>query len=175
MKRVRVAKQFRDYMRRMRSYVGRQDPVKMQAAAPAKLARAVRGLRPAQLRRRPRPGKWSIQEIVGHLADTELVYGFRLRMMLAQPGSPIQAYDQDFWAKNLVYHRLPMAKLLERVRVLREENLRLLRSVPRPWWNRYGMHEERGRESVKRTILLLAGHDVNHRNQIYAIRKQFGW
>jgi uncharacterized damage-inducible protein DinB len=175
MKRVKVAKQFRDYMRRIKSYVGRQDPLKMQAAAPGKLARAVRGLRPAQLRRRPRPGKWSIQEIVGHLADTEIVYGFRLRMMLAQPGSPIQAYDQDFWAKNLLYQRLPMAKLLERVRVLREANLQLLKSVPRPWWNRYGMHEERGRETVKRTLLLLAGHDVNHRNQILAIRKKFGW
>ena len=175
MKRVKVAEQFRDYMRRMKSYVGRQDPFKMQAAAPAKLARAVRGLRPAELRRRPRPGKWSIQEIVGHLADTEIVYGFRLRMMLAQPGSPIQAYDQDKWAKNLAYRRLPMKRLLERVRLLREENLRLLKSVPRSWWNRYGVHSERGHESVKRTLLLLAGHDVNHLNQIRAIRRQFGW
>ena len=175
MKRGKVAKQFRDYMRRMKSYVGWQDPFKMQAAAPAKLARAVRGLRPAELRRRPSPGKWSVQEIVAHLADTELVYGFRLRMMLAQPGCPIQAYDQDKWAKNLAYRRLPMKRLLERVRLLREENLRLLKSVPRPWWNRYGMHSERGRESVKRTLLLLAGHDVNHLNQIRAIRRQFGW
>ena len=175
MKRAQVAKQFRDYMRRIKSYVGRQDPFKMQAAAPGKLARAVRGLRPAELRRRPRPGKWSIQEIVAHPADTELVYGFRLRMMLAQPGSPLQAYDQDKWAKNLAYRRLPMPKLLERVQVLRAENLRLLKSVPRPWWNRYGMHSERGQESVKRTLLLLAGHDVNHLNQIRAIRTQFGW
>jgi len=68
-----------------------------------------------------------------------------------------------------------MKRLLERVRLLREENLRLLKSVPRPWWNRYGMHSERGRESVKRTLLLLAGHDVNHLNQIRAIRRQFGW
>lgn len=175
MKRVKVSEQFKQYMRRMKSYVGRQDPVKMQATLPGKLARAVRGLKPAQLRRRPRPGKWSIQEIVAHLADTELVYGFRLRMMLAQPGSPLQAYDQDKWAKNLAYRRLPLARLLERVRVVREENLRLLRSVPRRWRSRYGMHTERGQESVGRTLLLLAGHDVNHLRQIHAIRRQFGW
>lgn len=173
MKRVKVKDQFKQYMRRMKSYVGRQNPVKMQAGLPARLARAVRGLRPAQLKRRPRPGKWSIQEIVAHLADTELVYGFRMRMMLAQPGCPIQAYDQDLWAKNLGYRRLPMTKLLERVRLLRQENLRLLKSVPRAWWNRYGIHAERGRESVKRTLLLIAGHDVNHLNQIHAIRQQF--
>lgn len=175
MRRIRVRDEFKRYMRRIRSYVGRRDPVKLQAAYPGHLARAVRGLTSGQLRRRPRPGKWSIQEIVGHLADTELVYGFRLRMMLAQPGAPIQAYDQDLWADRLAYPRQPVGELLNRVRVLRAENLRLLRSVPRSWWNRYGIHAERGRESVQRTIVLLAGHDINHLNQIRAIRRQFGW
>lgn len=175
MKRVQVKNQFKQYLRRMKSYVGRRNPLTLQAALPAKLTRAVRGLTPAQLKRRPRPGKWSIQEIVGHLADTEIVYGFRLRMMLAQSGCPLQAYDQERWAANLGYTRQPISQLLERVRVLRGENLRLLQRVPRPWWNRYGMHAERGRESVRRTIVLLAGHDINHLNQIRAIRQQFGW
>lgn len=175
MKRIKVSDEFKRYMQRMKSYVGRRDPMKMQAAMPAQLARAVRGLRRAQLTRRPRPRKWSIQEIVGHLADTEIVYGFRLRMMLAQPGAPIQAYDQDKWANNLGYKRQPIGKLLEQIRVLRGANLRLVKSLPRAWRNRYGMHSERGRESVARTLRLLAGHDVNHLNQIRAIRRQFGW
>jgi len=175
MKRVKVKDEFKKYMARMKSYVGRQDPVKMQATMPARLARAVRGLRHAQLVRRPRPKKWSIQEIVGHLADTEVVYGFRLRMMLAQPGAPIQAYDQDKWADNLAYKRQPIGKLVEQIRVLRAANLDLVRRLPHAWRNRYGMHSERGRESVARTLLLLAGHDVNHLNQIAAIRRQFGW
>ena len=175
MKRFKVQDQFKQYMRRIKGYVGRQDPLKMQAAYPGKLARAVRGLRSAQLKRRPRPKKWSIQEILGHLADTEVVYGWRLRLMLAQPGQAIQAYDQDIWAANLGYKRQPAGKLLEQVRVLRESNLRLLKAVPRAWWNRYGMHSERGKETVARTVVLLAGHDVNHLNQIAAIRKQFNW
>jgi uncharacterized damage-inducible protein DinB len=175
MKRIQVQEQFKQYMARMRSYLAGRDPLKMQAAYPGKLARAVRGLSKAQLVRRPRPKKWSIQEILGHLADTEVVYGWRLRLMLAQPGQPIMAYDQDKWAANLGYKRLPAAKLLEQVRVLRESNLRLLKSVPRQWWNRYGMHSERGKETVARTVVLLAGHDVNHLNQIAAIRKQFNW
>src|SRR3972149_2616527 len=100
MKRVKVAKQFRDYMRRIKSYVGRQHPLKMQAAAPGKLARAVRGLRPPELRPRPRP------------------------------------CDRDWGANPPPSRPLPMKRLLERVRLLREENVRLLKSVPRPWWNR---------------------------------------
>jgi len=175
MRRVKVKDEFKQYMQRIKSYVGGRDPLEMQAAYPAKLKRAVRGLSKAQLKRRPRPKKWSIQEILGHLADTEVVYGWRLRMMLAQPGRPIQAYDQDTWAANLGYKRQPAGKLVEQVRVLRESNVRLLKAVPRPWWNRYGMHSERGKETVKRTVVLLAGHDVNHLNQIAAIRKQFDW
>ena len=175
MKRVRVKDEFKQYMQRIKSYVGGRDPLEMQTAYPGKLKRAVRRLSKAQLARRPRPKKWSIQEILGHLADTEVVYGWRLRMMLAQPGMPIQAYDQDIWASNLGYKRQPAAKLIEQVRVLRESNVRMLKTVPRAWWNRYGMHSERGRETVKRTVTLLAGHDVNHLNQIAAIRKQFGW
>ena len=175
MKRVVVQDQFKQYMARMKSYIGGRDPLKMQAAYPAKLARAVRGLSKAQLTRRPRPKKWSIQEILGHLADTEVVYGWRLRLMLAEPGQVIQPYDQDVWASALAYKKQPVGKLLEQVRVLREANLRLVKSVPRKYWNRYGMHLERGKETVGRTVVLLAGHDVNHMNQIAAIRKQFGW
>ena len=175
MRKVLVKDEFKQYMRRMKSYVGQNDPVRVQESMPEKLTRAVRGLKPAQLKRRPQPGKWSIQEILGHLADTELVYGFRLRMMLAQPGCPIQAYDQNLWAARLGYGRQPVGALLQRIRLLREGNLRLLGQVPRSWRKRYGIHAERGRESVERTLVLLAGHDINHLNQIHAIRKQFDW
>jgi len=175
MQKIRVKDEFKQYMRRITSYVGRRDPVKLQVAFPARLAEAVRGLTPAQLRRRPRPGKWSIQEIVGHLADTELVYGYRYRMTLAESGRPLQAYDQDRWAASLGYTRQPMGELLERIRVLRAENIRLMKRVPQAWWSRYGMHAERGKETFRRCVTLIAGHDLNHLNQIRAIRKHFRW
>ena len=175
MKRVIVKAEFKQYIARLTGYVGGRDPLTLMAAAPAKLERAVRGLSKAQLLRRPRPKKWCIQEILGHLADSEIVYGWRLRMMLAQPGLVIQPTDQEAWAATLPYKRLPAAKLLEQVRVLREANLRLLKSVPRPWWNRYGVHLERGKETVGGMVVLLAGHDINHLNQIAAIRRQSGW
>lgn len=143
--------------------------------APARLERAVRGLTPAQLRRRPAPGKWSIADILGHLLDTEVVYGYRYRMALAQTGSPIQGYDQDGWTTTFRGRRVGVAKLLRQIRLLREVNLDLVTGVPRAWLARYGMHSERGHESVRRTMELIAGHDWNHLDQIMEIRKRFGW
>ncbi len=90
MKGIIVKDEFKQYIARMKGYIGGRDPVKMMAAHPARLERAVRGLSKAQLTRRPRPKKWSIQEILAHLADTEMVYGWRLRMDsgAARPAHP---------------------------------------------------------------------------------------
>jgi hypothetical protein len=144
-------------------------------AAPARLTRAVRGLTRAQLNRRPAPGKWSIAEILGHLLDTEIVYGYRYRMAVGQSGIPIQAYDQDRWCEVFRGSREGAPRLLRQIRVLREVNLDFVTGVPRTWWTRYGVHSERGRETVRRTLELIAGHDLNHLDQIMAIRKRFGW
>jgi uncharacterized damage-inducible protein DinB len=174
-RRIRVSAEVRAYIEKIDRYRGTSDPIRVMRAAPAGLARAVRGLSRAQLRKRPSPGKWSIEEILGHLVDTEVVYGYRYRMALAQPGMPIQAYDQAQWARVYAGRRAEPALLLEQIAVLRAINLDLVTRVPRAWWSRYGIHSERGRESVRRTLELIAGHDRNHLDQIIAIRTAFGW
>jgi len=85
-------------VRKIEGYRAGRNPVSMMKAAPAKFARAVAGLSAAQMRRRPARGKWSIIEILGHLHDTEVVYGYRYRLALCQPGSEILGYDQARWA-----------------------------------------------------------------------------
>lgn len=172
---VRITPEIRAYVAKIDRYRGGDDPLRIMRAAPAKLERAVRGLSAARLRRRPSRGKWSIEEIVGHLLDTEVVYGYRIRMALAQSGRPIQAYDQGRWTEVFRGRRGGVPKLLARIRLLREVNLALVTGVPRAWWSRYGMHSERGKETVRRTLELVAGHDRNHLDQIMAIRKRFGW
>ena len=89
------------YRHRMFSYLKGRDPVKMQAAAPAKLAKLLQGISPARARKRPAPGKWSIAEIVAHLADAELVGAYRIRTILGAPGGPIIGFDQDVWVTAL--------------------------------------------------------------------------
>ena len=122
------------YTERMLNHSRGKEPLRLQQATPRKLAALIRGLGKKQLTRRPGPGKWSIAEILAHLADAELVVGFRLRLMLASNGTPIQAFDQDAWAETFSYNRRDPKTSLETFRTLRQNNLRLLSAVPRRLW-----------------------------------------
>jgi DinB superfamily len=173
--RPKVSAEFRDYMRKIDSYRAGRPPMPLLRTGPSKVARAVKGLTTSQLRRRPARGKWSISEIVGHLLDTEIVYGYRCRMALSESGRPVQAYDQSAWTETLRHRRRNVPKTVEQIQLLRKINLELVGSVPRRTWKRYGEHPERGRETVRRTLELVAGHDLNHLDQIQAIKKKYGW
>jgi hypothetical protein len=157
------------YRQRMLNYLERRDPMKLQAAAPARLARLLKGVATAKARKRPAAGKWSIAEIVAHLADTELVGGYRIRAILGAPGTPIQGFDQDAWAAALGYGRRDTHKSLEQFRALRQANLALLKSLTPEQWQQHGVHSERGPESVETIVRMFAGHDVNHIAQIERI------
>ena len=157
------------YRQRMYSHLDGRDPEKMQAAAPAKLKKLLTGVSPAKARKQPAPGKWSIAEIVAHLADTELVGGYRMRAILGAPGGPIIGFDQDVWVTALHYDKRSLQKSLEQYRTLREANLALLKTLTPEQWKQYGMHNERGAESIETMVRMFAGHDLNHFQQIERI------
>jgi len=159
------------YKARILSYQAGADFLALQAAAPDRLATLVDGLTTAQLARRPSADKWSIQEIVAHLAEDELVGSYRLRMVLSSPGAALQAFDQDVWARTGRYSERDVRSSLELFRVLRHANLELLRSLSAEEWNMHGVHAERGVESVRDMAMHFAGHDINHFKQIEAIRQ----
>jgi hypothetical protein len=161
------------YKARILSYQAGSDFLALQAAAPAKLALLVAGLSAEQLARRPAPAKWSIQEVVAHLADDELVGGYRVRLILSSPGTAIQAFDQDVWARTGRYDARDVRSSLELFRVLREANLALLHSLSAEEWDMFGVHAERGVESVRDIAMYFAGHDINHFQQIEAIRRSY--
>src|SRR6266849_8504053 len=154
------------YTQRILANAQGQDPLKLQSATPKKLARLVKSIPTAKLRKRPSPDKWSVVEIVAHLADVEIVIGWRLRSILGAPGTPIQAFDQDAWVTAGHYAKRDPRKCLEQFRVLREANLALLRSLAPEQWKHHGMHAERGQEPIEHIVRLMAGHDLNHLQQI---------
>jgi len=158
------------YTAKILSYQAGADFLALQAAAPQKLASLIEGLSPEELSRRPAPGKWSIQEIVAHLADDELVGGYRIRLILSASGTAIQAFDQDVWSRTGRYDRVDIHSSLELFRVLRHANLALLRSLRSEEWEMFGVHAERGAESIRDVAMYYAGHDLNHFKQIEAIR-----
>ena len=159
----------RQYRERILGYVEGKQPLAIQSATAKQLNRLIKGVSAAKLRRRPAPEKWSVSEIIAHLADAEMVGGFRLRLILGSPGAAIVAYDQDSWAKSGHYDKRDPRKSLEQFSVLREWNLALLRSLDPEQWKHYGVHSERGQESIEDTVRMFAGHDLNHLRQIEKI------
>ena len=143
-----------------------QDPQKVQAATPKRLARLIEDRRPSQLRKQPAAGKWSVAEILAHLADCEIVTSWRMRQILAAPGTVIQAFDQDSWAAAGRYGQRDAQKSVEHFRALREANLALLKSLSHEQWHHYGIHAERGQETIAHIVSLVAGHDLNHVKQV---------
>ena len=160
------------YIQRITGYISGKQPLKVQRATPAKLAAMIKRLDKKQLRYRPAPGKWSIAEILAHLADAELVGGFRMRLILGQSGTPIQAFDQDVWAETFNYRSRDPKASLAAFTALRQNNLALLKSIPKSLWESYGMHQERGKETITHIVRMFAGHDLNHLGQIEALAKQ---
>jgi DinB superfamily len=153
----------------MFSYLNGGDALKLQAAAPAKLATLLKNVSPAGARKRPEPTKWSIAEIVAHLADTELVGGYRIRAILGAPGSQIIGFDQDRWVTALHYDKRNLQKPFEQYRALREANLALLKSLTPEQWKHHGIHNERSAETIETIVRMFAGHDLNHFQQIERI------
>ena len=158
-----------EYQARMKKHTEGKSPLKLQAAAAKRIERLLKGVPAGKLRKRPAPGKWSVAEIVAHMADTEIVGGFRMRFILGAPGTPIQGFDQDGWVVALHYDKRDPRKALEQFRVLRETNLAMLKTLSPEQWKHHGMHSERGEESIETIVRMFAGHDLNHIQQIERI------
>ncbi|HLJ28885.1 MAG TPA: DinB family protein [Candidatus Angelobacter sp.] len=159
------------YTQRILGHTQGKDPLRVQRGTPKKLAGLIRGLTRKQLARRPAPGKWSIAEILAHLADTEIVGSWRLRHIAGNSGAPIQAFDQNVWSEAFDYAHCDPKESLEVFRALRARNLAMLKALPKNLWENYGVHQERGKESVANIVRLYAGHDLNHLEQIERIVK----
>lgn len=158
-----------EYTRRILSNAEGKDPLAVLQATPGRLRQIVQKTPAALLRRQPAPGKWSPAQIIAHLADAEIVFAYRMRMIIAHDGVDIQAFDQDEWAANLAYDTADPGESVDLFEAARVANLRLLQRVDPRLHENYGMHSERGRETVSHLIRLYAGHDLNHLGQIERI------
>jgi len=136
------------------------------AATPRRLEKLAKGFTPRRAGARPVPGKWSAKEIINHLGDCEVVYGFRYRKILAEPGAPLAAFDQERWAEGVGYQKLPLKTSLVSFSALRSQNLAILKLQPAEAWDRAGTHPEYGSLSLRQLVTHLVYHDGNHLSQI---------
>jgi len=136
-------------------------------STPETLANLIEGIGPARSTVPLAPGKWSAAEIVSHLADCELVFGFRLRQTLAEDSPTIQPFDQEKWAVR--YGGISAAQALEVFKTMRGWNLQLVRNLPPDVYGRKVTHPERGTMTFQTIVETMAGHDLNHLSQLQRI------
>jgi DinB family protein len=159
------------YVSAILELLGDREPAAVLRDTASALPRAVEGLSPQQLRQPECPGKWSIGQILQHLADAEIVWAWRMRLILAQDRPQVIGYDQDLWAERLHYDEADPSEALELFAVLRRANQRLVERASPAELKRVGVHAERGEESLEYIRRLYAGHDLLHLRQIDRVRR----
>ena len=159
------------YIAAILAALGSRDPLEVLREMPAALRRAVAGLSPGQLATPEKPGKWSMCQVVQHLADSDMVGAFRFRMILAHDRPTLTGYDQDLWVERLHRNDTDLETALAEFTAVRQANVRLLERTTPEDRERVFLHAERGPESLGNLIRLHAGHDLVHLRQLARIRQ----
>jgi uncharacterized damage-inducible protein DinB len=148
-------------------FLGKRDPQQAIAETPVRLQEIFRSLGDEHARQSPGPGKWSAREILGHLADCEIVFAFRLRQALAEDHHTIQPFDQDRWAGTAAAYDVEGA--LAVFSAVREWNRIFIREIPPEALSKPVTHPERGVMTLQVLIETMAGHDLNHLRQLNSL------
>jgi hypothetical protein len=140
---------------------------------PELVATAMTGAAGAELDFKPGPEKWSLRQIVAHLADSEIVAADRFRRIIAEDKPTLIGFDQDAWARNLDYARRKTSESIETFRRLRGENYELIKDLPAEAFERIGNHNERGPMTLRKHLETMAAHAESHARQIRDAREEY--
>ena len=166
-----AGEQAKAYTAAVMDLLGSGNQLDVLSTTDTKLRGAVDGLTAHQIAQPETTGKWSSRQVLQHLVDSEVVWAYRLRMILAHDRPTLTGYDQDLWADRLHYDEADPIEALKEFGTLRRANLRILRRASAEELKRVGVHAERGDESLEHLIRLYAGHDLLHLRQLERIRR----
>lgn len=159
------------YVRAVLDLIGDRDPIDVMERTPEALARSLAET-PVGARSLPEaPGKWSVAMVMQHLADTELVWGYRLRRVLTEDNPLLDGFDQDVWARRFGYEEADLDEALALFTSLRRATLRLIRRAGPEDLRRTARHAERGEADLGVLLRHAAGHDLLHLRQVDRIRQ----
>lgn len=158
-----------EYLVRIRQSVDGKDPIVLQGETLKTLVQLISGKPDVQLTTRPHPDKWSVGEILAHLAEDEIATAWRYRQLVEHNGISLAGFDQELWARLGNYASRSPHESLELFRLLRTANLEFLQHLAPEQWECFGIHVERGRLTVRDLATHMAGHDANHVEQIRKI------
>jgi hypothetical protein len=162
------------YVRALLDLLGPRDPLEVMEELVPWLNARLSSIAEPVLRKPEARGKWSVIEVIQHLADSDLVAGYRIRMVVTEDRPPIPGYDQDRWASEFHYRETPLAVAMAQLRGLRAANLHFWRRLTAQQLERVGNHTERGPESAGYLLRLMGAHDLVHRRQIDRILASVG-
>lgn len=156
------------YKARILKLMEGKDAVSVQRETALHLAQLIDGVPVEDLRQRPAPEKWSVAEVLAHLAESEVVSTWRYRQILEHDGCTLPGYDQNLWNKLGSYATRKPEASLQLFRLLREANLQMFDRLTAEEWQKRGVHAERGPMTVHDLATQIAGHDLNHLGQVKA-------
>ncbi len=158
-----------EYKARILSYMEGKDPIAVQRETPELLAKLVNGVPKDKLRARPAADKWSVGELLAHFAEAEMGAFWRYRQMIEHNGSQLLSYDQELWSRLGDYASTDPNDSLQLFTLLRRANVGMFGRLTPEEWQGHGLHTERGEMSVRDLATQIAGHDLNHLQQVKAI------
>lgn len=142
---------------------------------PAEVDKAVKGLNDQQLDTPYGPGKWTVRQVVHHLADSHMNAFIRFKLILTENNPTLKPYSQDDWAKLSDTAKAPVGASLEIIKGLHERWTSLMDSTPEPAWSRTAHHPEHGNMVLEDILKLYAHHGESHVGHIMGLRKAKGW
>ncbi len=154
------------YKTRILGLMEGKDAISVQRQTVSRLAKLVEGASVDKLAKRPCPDKWSVSEILVHLAEAEVSCFWRYRQMIEHNGASIIPFDQDLWYELGDYPSRDPQESLQIFRLMREANLHMFDKLTPEQWQRGGVHTERGPMTVADLARQMAGHDINHLAQV---------
>ncbi|HEY3936483.1 MAG TPA: DinB family protein [Bryobacteraceae bacterium] len=154
------------YSARIGGYIEGKDPLVVQRQTVETLTRLIEGVPEEALTRESAPGKWSVRDVLAHLAEAEMVSTWRYRQMIEQSSVTLTSFNQEEWARLGDYGATEPKESLEMLRILRKKNLQMFARLTPEEWECFGMHSERGKMTVEDLMRQIAGHDLNHIAQV---------
>jgi DinB superfamily len=157
-----MAEDVQTYKKRLLGYLGDQDPINILSWTPERLRQLLQQSRSED---KPSSDRWSRLQLLAHFTEGEMIFAVRLRIIATDSGANIQAYDQEKFMQRAGYLFDYPEKTLELFSGIRSANLSYLKNLPEEAWDNYGIHSERGRETIGDLVSLYAAHDLNHLKQ----------
>ena len=147
--------------------LGDRDPLVVLAETQQRIPAIAHALGTDGLKRTYAPGKWTAAQVIAHLADCEIAFGFRVRQIVSEPSLVIQPFDENLWARH--YHQADGLEAARTFQSVRGWNLSLFRRLSADELATTATHPERGPETAMTVIRILAGHTLNHLAQLEKI------